>query len=381
MMLITPCQSCLINNYNKLINTCAMSLRWLSVGLLLAALSGCDDAGQSAALQPIRPVKTVVVKAVETTPKITQVGDIEAYQQTSLGFRIAGRVLERRVDVGTSVHQGDILATLDPSNASNALKQAKAELESAKSAETLAKRNLERMKNLLPDGAISQSYYDQSLSDWQTAKSRLDHARAAMSDAKDNLQFTQLRAPLDGVISETNANAGQVVNAGQQIFRLAYNGRLDAVFEVPEQVLQTKLEDPKITVSLLSDPSVHAAAKFRDVTPQADPYTRTYRVRVTLVNPPSQMKLGAIVRGQLFLAPVKQVVIPKQALTRQEQQPAVYIVNLLTGELRLQAIQIARYSDDAIYVTSGLTLGDHVVIAGVDKLRPGLKVRLMQGAL
>ncbi|WP_133038377.1 efflux RND transporter periplasmic adaptor subunit [Shewanella fodinae] len=358
-----------------------MSLRWLSVGLLLAALSGCDDAGQSAALQPIRPVKTVVVKAVETTPKITQVGDIEAYQQTSLGFRIAGRVLERRVDVGTSVHQGDILATLDPSNASNALKQAKAELESAKSAETLAKRNLERMKNLLPDGAISQSYYDQSLSDWQTAKSRLDHARAAMSDAKDNLQFTELRAPLDGVISETNANAGQVVNAGQQIFRLAYNGRLDAVFEVPEQVLQTKLEDPKITVSLLSDPSVHAAAKFRDVTPQADPYTRTYRVRVTLVNPPSQMKLGAIVRGQLFLAPVKQVVIPKQALTRQEQQPAVYIVNLLTGELRLQAIQIARYSDDAIYVSSGLTLGDHVVIAGVDKLRPGLKVRLMQGAL
>jgi hypothetical protein len=93
------------------------------------------------------------------------------------------------------------------------------------------------------------------------------------------------------------------------------------------------------------------------------------------------MKLGAIVRGQLFLAPVKQVVIPKQALTRQEQQPAVYIVNLLTGELRLQAIQIARYSDDAIYVSSGLTLGDHVVIAGVDKLRPGLKVRLMQGAL
>lgn len=381
MMLITPCQSCLINNYNKLINTCGMSLRWLGVGLLLAALGGCDDAGQSAALQPIRPVKTVVVKAVETTPKITQVGDIEAYQQTSLGFRIAGRVLERRVDVGTSVHQGDILATLDPSNASNALKQAKAELESAKSAETLAKRNLERMKNLLPDGAISQSYYDQSLSDWQTAKSRLDHAQAAMSDAQDNLQFTQLRAPLDGVISETNANAGQVVNAGQQIFSLAYNGRLDAVFEVPEQVLQTKLEDPKITVSLLSDQSVHAAAKFRDVTPQADPYTRTYRVRVTLVNPPSQMKLGAIVRGQLFLAPVKQVVIPKQALTRQEQQPAVYIVNLLTGELRLQAIQIARYSDDAIYVSSGLTLGDHVVIAGVDKLRPGLKVRLMQGAL
>ncbi|MCD8476432.1 MAG: hypothetical protein LRY40_09300 [Shewanella fodinae] len=94
------------------------------------------------------------------------------------------------------------------------------------------------------------------------------------------------------------------------------------------------------------------------MTPQADPYTRTYRVRVTLVNPPSQMKLGAIVRGQLFLAPVKQVVIPKQALTRQEQQPAVYIVNLLTGELRLQAIQIARYSDDAIYVSSGLTLGD-----------------------
>ncbi|MDW6004780.1 efflux RND transporter periplasmic adaptor subunit [Vibrio mangrovi] len=356
-------------------------LRWLGIWILIGGLTACDDDNRQMTVEPkpIRPVKTMTVSSVETTPIVSQVGDIEAYQQTLLGFRIAGRVLERRVDVGDHVRQGDLLATLDPSNANNTLKQATAELDNAKSAAELAKRNFERMKKLLPNGAISQSRYDQSRSDWQAAASQLERAQAAVNDAQDNLRFTHLIAPQDGVISETSANPGQVVSAGQQVFKLAYNGQLDAVFEVPEQVLQTRIEDPQITVSLLSNPNVKVRAKFRDVTPQADPYTRTYRVRVTLIDPPELMGLGAIVRGQLQLPTIDQVVVPKAALTRQGDQPAVYVVDKQTSQLQLKLIQVARYSDDSIHISGGLNAGDQVVIAGVDQLRPGLKVRLMQG--
>ncbi|ASA57375.1 efflux RND transporter periplasmic adaptor subunit [Vibrio gazogenes] len=355
--------------------------QWLGLWILISGLTACYDDARPVTVEPkpVRPVKTMVVSSVKTTPVVTQVGDIEAYQQTLLGFRIAGRILERRFDVGDLVHQGAVLATLDPSNANNALKQANAELDNAKSAATLARRTLARMKKLLPNGAISRSRYDEAKSDWQAAASQLERAQAAVKDAQDNLQFTHLIAPQDGVISETNANPGQVVSAGQQVFKLAYNGQLDAVFEVPEQVLQTRIEDPQITVSLLSNPEIKTRAKLRDITPQADPYTRTYRVRVTLVDPPELMGLGAIVKGQLQLPTIDQVIVPKAALTRQGDQPAVYVVDGQSNALRLKLISVTRYSDDALYISSGLDAGDQVVIAGVNQLRPGLKVRLMQG--
>ncbi|KUI97487.1 hypothetical protein VRK_34580 [Vibrio sp. MEBiC08052] len=355
--------------------------QWLGLWVLISGLTACYDDARPVKVEPkpLRPVKTMIVSSVKTTPIVTQVGDIEAYQQTVLGFRIAGRILERRFDVGDHVQQGAVLATLDPSNANNTLNQAKAELDNAKSAATLAQRTLARMKKLLPNGAISRSRYDEAKSNWQAAASQYDRAQAAVKDAQDNLQFTHLIAPQAGVISETSANPGQVVSAGQQVFKLAYNGQLDAVFEVPEQVLQTRIEDPQIMVSLLSNPEIKVRAKLRDVTPQADPYTRTYRVRVTLIDPPELMGLGAIVKGQLQLPTIDQVIVPKAALTRQGEQPAVYVVDEQTSELRLKLIEVTRYSDDALYVSAGLDEGDRVVIAGVNQLRPGLKVRLMQG--
>jgi membrane fusion protein, multidrug efflux system len=370
----------LLKNYRCIFATfCHEWFHWLVIAFLIGGLTACDDTDQMIGPKLPRMVKTMRITSVETTPVVSQVGVIEAHQQTSLSFRIAGRILARRVDVGVRVHKGDVLATLDPSNANNALIQANAEVDSAKSAENLTRRNLDRMKTLLPNGAISQSLYDQSLSNWQAAKSRLEHAQAAVNEARDNLQFTQLTAPEDGVISETNGNAGQVVSAGQQIFRLSYNGQLDAVFDVPEQLLQIKIGNPQVTVSLLSDPAVMVQAKLRDMTPEADPYTRTYRVRVTLVNPPPQIVLGAIVRGELKLPTIRQVVVPKDALTSDGGHPAVYIIGPKTDKLQLQVIQVAHYTDSSIYIASGLKVGDQVVVAGVDKLRPGLKVRRMEG--
>lgn len=351
------------------------TLRFCLLGL---CLTGCDDGHNLSQPKPIRPVKILEVKYVEVSPGISLVGDIQAYQQTSLSFRVAGRVIDRRVDVGASVHQGETLATLDASHAKNALKQAQAELDSARAVEQLARVNFERMKRLFPGGAVSRSLYDQSVSDWKTASSRLDNVTAALNDARDNLQQTQLKAPQDGIISETYANQGQVVNAGQPIFKLADNHRLDAVFEVPEQVILARVNQPDITVSLLSDVTLKTPAILRDVMPQADPDTRTYRVRVTLLNPPKQMNLGAIVKGTLQLTSIKQVVIPKRALTRENDHPAVYIVNPVTKALCLQEIQVARFSNESIYVSTGLTAGQRVVIAGVDKLRPGQKVTLME---
>jgi len=343
---------------------------------ILFLLIGCgDDKGQQTTLLP-RPVKTVVVDFQQGKNLVVQTGEIRPRTETSLGFRLDGRILSRTVDIGASVKAGDVIATLDPRDNQNQLISAQSDLTSAISAERLAKSNFSRMQSLISTRAIAQIELDQAKSNWESSVSRRENAQIAVKSAKERLSYTHLTATEPGIITTVSANPGQFVNAGQEVVKLASLSERDAVFDIPEQLLNVKNTDPTITVSLLSDNSIRAEGHIRDISPQADSVTRTFQVRVALEKPTDAFILGATVLGSVQIPAPDSVQLPASALTSIHDQPAVYIVDPSTLTLRAQPVHVVRYTDINAFISTGLKSGDIVVVAGVNKLRPDMQIAL-----
>jgi RND family efflux transporter MFP subunit len=179
------------------------------------------------------------------------------------------------------------------------------------------------------------------------------------------------------------AEAGQVVAAGQMVVRLAKPTDKDAVFAIAESAFRGRSSQdrlPEVIVGLLSNPTIEAEGVVREVSPVADPTTRTYQVKVTLKSPPEQMRFGASVVGRLKIATAPVVVLPASALFDKGGQPAVWLFDAGTGSVSLKPVTVARYETDRVVIADGLGKGAVVVTAGVNRLREGQKVRLAEGA-
>jgi RND family efflux transporter MFP subunit len=181
-------------------------------------------------------------------------------------------------------------------------------------------------------------------------------------------------------VTARGAEAGEVVQGGQMILRIAREGGTDAVFEVPPQVLRVASRQTAVEVSLTEDPRIKATGVVREVSPQANPITGTFTVRVGLANPPSGMLLGSVVSGRMQLAGEQMVVIPSSALMTSEGNPAIWVVDQATSTVALRNISILRHEPGSVVVGEGLVPGETVVVAGVQALRPGQKVRLLNEA-
>lgn len=226
----------------------------------------------------------------------------------------------------------------------------------------------------MPKGAISRAQFDTAQSDWQAALSRRQSSEASLKNARESLAWTHLIAPDDGIITSVNASAGQVLGTGETVLTLAVSNVRDAVFNVPTPQLIAKLGATPVAVSLLSDPTVQASGRLRDISPQADPQTRTWRVRLTLSNPPDALSLGASVQGIWKQSDQEMIVLPASALTRSAGKPAVFVVDKKQQRLQLREVELTKFTTANIFVTSGIHTGDAVVTAGVSKLRQGEKV-------
>src|SRR5215472_3811250 len=351
-----------------------------AVGLLvlLATLSACKKE-ETAAAPTIRPVRTVTVEPREAGETVSLTGEIQPRYQADLGFRVNGKILDRPVDVGTQVKTGDLLARLDPQQFRQDLEVAKAEVVKADAEVARSQAQEYRQRELLKNGHTTQVAYDQALKTFKTAEAQADAARAREVQASENLGYTDLRADADGVITAIGADPGQVVSAGQMVVRLAQPGEREAVFNVAEATFKNPPKNPTVEVKLVSNPEITTEGKVRYVSPQADPTTRTFTVRVALPQAPPQMRLGANVVGSVTVNEGQTITIPGSALFQKDGQPAVWLVTK-DGTVQLKPITLERYQGDAVVVGGGLAQGDVVVTGGVQKLLPGQKVRLMQAS-
>jgi RND family efflux transporter MFP subunit len=239
-----------------------------------------------------------------------------------------------------------------------------------------------RQAKLLKDGWTTRATYDTVLRNLRTAEAKLAAAKANLDLTRDQLNYTELKADFDGVITAVGAEAGQNVNAGQMVVKLARPGDRDGVFNIAETAF-TDLRDPhpEVIVWALSNPELTVEGVVREVSPVADPMTRTYTVKVTLKNPLPQIRFGMSIGGRLKGPAALAVALPLSAVFEKNGSPAVWVLDQQSSSLSLRPIAVARYEANTVVVGSGLATGDIVVTAGVNTLTAGQKVRLAEAKL
>ncbi|MGY3466426.1 RND family efflux transporter MFP subunit [Bradyrhizobium sp. LM6.11] len=321
-----------------------------------------------------RIVRTTTVEKRKLTTPLTFSGRIEAEDEVNLAFRISGRLLNNDTRIGDRVKAGQVLARLESQNELNALRQAQASLAAAQGQLTQARNHFDRQETLLAQGWTTRVNYDAATQAQQTARSQVDAAEAALSAAHDLVGFTELKADAPGVITATGQGAGEVVQAGQMIARIARQDGRDAVFDVPSQLVRSASADPEVEVSLADDPTIKAKGRIREVGAQANAVTRTFEVRVGLTDPPPAMRLGATVVGRVSTSAGPMIDIPASALTRMNQRPAVWIVDPTASTVSVRNVDVLRFDEAQAVISQGLDTGEIVVTAGVQALHPGQKV-------
>jgi RND family efflux transporter MFP subunit len=290
-------------------------------------------------------------------------------------------MVERKVNVGDRVVAGQLVATLEATTFDNAVQAARANLAAAQASATDARLELDRQQTLLDRGVAPRARVERAQKSREVAVAQVDAAQAQLANALEQRSFTELFADSAGAVTAVGAEPGEVVAAGQMIVRVARQRGRDAVFDVPARVKEAAAGmDPEVAVTLTSDAQVRANGRVREVSPQADPVTRTFEVRVGLTDPPESMRLGTTVNGTIHLGAKPGIAIPASALTSANGAPAVWIVDAASSTVSLRSVAVSRFGITDVAIREGLAPDDVVVTAGVQALRPGQKVRLLQAA-
>lgn len=360
-----------------------IKLRQFKVLYVVAAcgclpLAACDEPEVAPQVEG-RPVRTVIAKSAAWAETPSQVGEIRPHQESDLGFKISGRLVERLVDLGDTVRKGDILARLDPQDEHNEVAAARADLASARATLVQAEADERRQADLHSGGWATKARYDAAVQARDAARAGVRAAEAKLQLAEDRLGYAVLHAPENGAISAIGAEPGQVVGVGQMVVRLADLERKDAVFTLSESAVLHLPDDLDVDVHLLDAPDIVGHGRVTQIAPNADPVTRTYTVKVALSEAPDAMRLGMSVVGRVQLEQQRVMPLPASALFDKDGKPAVWVVDPGTQTVDLVPVELASSDADRVLVATGLPEGAVVVTAGVQRLWPGLQVRPLDG--
>ncbi|WP_132844835.1 efflux RND transporter periplasmic adaptor subunit [Pseudomonas putida] len=338
---------------------------------LLYMLTGCS---KEEVPETLPRVGVQQVQSTDFAARVTLTGDVQARVQTDLSFRVGGKIISRSVDVGDHVKANQVLARLDPKDLQNNVDSAKAEVFAAQARVTQTSAAFVRQQKLLPKGYTSQSEYDAAEAALRSNQSALKAAQAQLANANEQLSYTALVSEAAGVITERQAEVGQVVQATMPIFSLAVDGDRDAVFNVYESLLVAPPSDAGVVVSLLDDPKVQAQGFVREITPTVSAQSGTVQVKVGLKDVPPGMQLGAPVTASTNAQGRPSVELPWSALTKALHEPAVWVVSE-GDKVELRKVEVSRYLTGKIVVASGLKGGETVVVTGGQLLHPGMQVQ------
>ena len=350
----------------------------IPMAFALLALGACKKKVEAPPV--VRPVRSVVVEKRQVgDPKVVS-GHLRARNEVNLAFRIGGRIIERKVSVGDMVKAGQTVALLDAEIERNSRNSAQADVAAARASLDQSEAFEKRQNQLLKDRVISPNEYDVALRQLKTTKAQLDAAQAQLKSAEEQLSYTELKSDAAGVITDKGAEVGEVVPAGKMVLQVAQETGRDAVFDVPAQAIRDGLSlGAQGEVWLADHPEIKAEGKVREISPQADPVTRNYQVKVELADPPAGMFLGATILGRLKLKAESVIEVPSSSLTMIEDKPAVWVLDAKDQRVHRREITIERHAPDSVIVTDGLKSGERVVTAGVQTLHEGQAVKLLGG--
>jgi len=351
----------------------------LTAGATLA-LAACSEPQANPSLTAeIRPVRAQAVSYLETSQRFSLAGTVEARVESVMAFRTAGKLTQRLVNVGDTVEPGATLARLDDEDHRLQVRTVRAQLESARADLAKAKADLDRYEQLRTSQVFTQATYDQRRSAAEMARARLEQMSGQLRMMENQLAYTSLLADTKGVVTQVKAEAGQVMQSGQPVVHIARTDETEIAVAVPEHRLDDLKAATRLTVSLWAEGGErHHAVRLRELAPGADPATRTYVARFSLIEPPPGVRLGMSATLAVERTERERVAaVPLTALFQRGSEPAVWVVDPATGTLTLTAVTVARYIQDAVLIASGVAEGAMIVTAGVHKLDAGQRVRLL----
>jgi membrane fusion protein, multidrug efflux system len=349
----------------------------------VAAALGLAACGEPQANQAppaeLRPVRAQKVAYEDAAQRFSLAGTLEARIESPIAFRTAGKITERLVNVGDEVRPGAVLARLDDEDHRLQVRTTRAQVESARADLAKAKADLDRYERLRESQVFTQATFDQRRSAADMARARYEQMSGQLRMMENQLAYTTLAADVRGVVTQVKAEAGQVVQSGQAIVHIARTDEVEAVVAVPEHRLAELKSASRLAVTLWAEGGeTDHPVRLRELAPGADPTTRTYVARFSLLEPPAGIRLGMSATLTVERAAAERLAaLPLTALFQQGAEPAVWVVDPKTGRLTLTAVTVARYRQDAVLIADGVPEGALIVTAGVHKLDAGQRVRLL----
>ena len=358
----------ILTSYSKLLAGAALAV-------LAVALAGCNEQVAEKPA-PARPVLVATAHYERATPERSFVGTVRPRIESDMGFRVPGKVAKRLVEVGQTVDVGQPLATLDEVDLKLQAEQATAELSAATGVLAQAAAAEQRAKDLRAKGWATDAQMDQARASADEARARLNRAERSVDLTKNSLSYATLEADARGVVTATLIEPGQVVAAGQTSIRVARFSEKEAVVAIPE-TLVGRAKTGSASVTLWSEPGRKYAAKLREISPSADPATRTYLAKFSLPGAGDAVSLGMTATLTLCDTASERVArLPLSALFNEGDKPSFYVVDD-KGEITLKPVKVKSYESGDVVITGGIEEGEKVIALGVQKLDPSQKVRVV----
>lgn len=355
---------------------CHLVYRLMGILILIILLNGCQSEKAQKLVQSVR-AEQVKISHVNTT--YYYAGVVGTHEDIDLSFQVGGKIAHRFVQEGDNVEPGQLLASLDTQDLILQEQNLAADVKLEESTVANSKSDLNRYTPLVSKGYVSKSFYDQAKTKYLTDLDRLAQTKSELGLAQRKLAYANLYAESPGIITKTFATEGQVVSAGKPILRMARIDKKVIIIYVPEQRIEQFQNIGEVNFNLWAYPDKQYKATVSEIAGEADPMTRTYKVQLKILNPDSFIRLGMTANVQIQEKGSGESILtlPLTAISYETPEPSVWVINLKDMTVQPIVVTLGEFKNNQITINSGLSVGQWVVTDGVNNLRPGQKVKIL----
>ena len=344
---------------------------FIAMALLLVA---CSE--KPPVVEDIRPVRALQIAPAGAENVVELAGDIQPRYESRLGFRVGGKVIARQVEIGSVVKRGQLLMQIDPRDLQLSQSQANASVNAAASNLSLAKAEYERFRELRQKNFVSQAVLDAKEAAYKSALANHELSNAALNIATNQNSYANLVADADGVVTALQAEAGQVVAAGTPVVQLARTGEKEARISIPEDQVEMVRQVKEMQVRIWANQALVLRGQLRELSPVADPATRTYTAKISIPNAPPEVRLGMTATVRFITKADKNLIrLPLTALLNEKNQTSIWVIE--NGAVKSVPVQVGGVMGNEVVIASGVNAGQMIVTAGVNTLRAGQKVHVL----
>ena len=359
------------NSRSQVATSLVTRLSVFAIALLLVA---CSE--KPPVVEDIRPVRAMQISSAGAENMIELAGDIQPRYESRLGFRVGGKVIARQVEIGSVVKRGQVLMQIDPRDLQLSQSQANASVNAAASNLSLAKAEYERYRELRQKNFVSQAVLDAKEAAYKSALANHEQSNAALNIATNQNSYANLVADADGVVTALQAEAGQVVAAGTPVVQLARTGEKEARISIPEDQVELVRQVKEMQVRIWANQALVLRGQLRELSPVADPATRTYTAKISIPNAPPEVRLGMTATVSFITKANKNLIrLPLTALLNEKNQTSLWVIE--NGVVKSVPVQVGGVMGNEVVIASGVNAGQMIVTAGVNTLRPGQKVKVL----